>query len=236
MLELLTIRHAQASFDADDYDQLSSKGEAQAARLGQHLAADPGYTFDAVIVGAMKRHEQTLSAIQQAFAEVERSLPTPLVMPEFNEFDHGAVLSAFLSKYPDHPSVVAGRMPAKEDRTRISQFIAAGLMAWAQGLLDDRLPEGFAAFQQRVQAGMQQLMQANQGRTRLLLVSSGGVIAQIAGLALQVPAARTIDFNLSLMNTGLCSFQWRGASLHLSSWNSLPHLSGPDGRAMQTFV
>lgn len=236
MLELLTIRHAQASFDADDYDQLSAKGELQAERLGAHLAADPGYTFDAVIVGAMKRHEQTLAAIQAAYDAANRDLPNAVTMAAFNEFDHGAVLSAFLSKYPDHPSLVAGRMPAKEDRSAVAQFIAAGLIAWAQGLLDDRLAESFQAFQQRVHGGLFELMQQHTGRTRLLLVSSGGVIAQIAGLALQVPPARTIDFNLSLMNTGLCSFHWRGASLHLSSWNSLPHLAGADGRAMQTFV
>lgn len=236
MLELLTIRHAQASFDADDYDQLSKKGEAQAERLGRHLAADPGYTFDAVVVGAMKRHEQTCSAIQAAYTEAGRDLPNAIVLPAFNEFDHGAVLSAFLSKYPDHPSLVAGRMPAKEDRSAVAQFIASALMAWAQGLLDAQLAEGFHAFQQRVHQGLFELLQQHQGRSRLLLVSSGGVIAQIAGLALQVPAARTIDFNLSLTNTGLCSFHWRGASLHLSSWNSLPHLAGADGRAMQTFV
>ncbi|AVP98063.1 hypothetical protein C7S18_13020 [Ahniella affigens] len=236
MLELLTIRHAQASFDADDYDQLSTKGELQAERLGRHLAADPGYTFDAVIVGAMKRHEQTYSAIQSAYAEGGRDLPNAITLAAFNEFDHGAVLSAFLSKYPDHSSLVAGRMPAKDDRGAVAQFIAAALMAWAQGLLDDRLDESFPAFQHRVHDGLFELIQQHQGRSRLLLVSSGGVIAQIAGLALQVPAARTIDFNLSLMNTGLSSFHWRGASLHLASWNSLPHLAGADGRAMQTFV
>ena len=69
MTEILAIRHAQASFDADDYDQLSPLGEDQALRLGRWLAADRDIGFDAVVVGAMRRHQQTLAGIEQAFAE-----------------------------------------------------------------------------------------------------------------------------------------------------------------------
>jgi broad specificity phosphatase PhoE len=35
---LYLVRHGQASFGADDYDQLSDLGRAQAVRLGEYLA------------------------------------------------------------------------------------------------------------------------------------------------------------------------------------------------------
>nr|MBN3727416.1 histidine phosphatase family protein [Burkholderia sp. Ac-20379] len=38
MSEIVLIRHAQASFEADDYDCLSPRGETQAARLGAWMA------------------------------------------------------------------------------------------------------------------------------------------------------------------------------------------------------
>ena len=38
MRELLLIRHGQASFSADDYDQLSLIGEQQSSLLGEWLA------------------------------------------------------------------------------------------------------------------------------------------------------------------------------------------------------
>ncbi|PJA39262.1 MAG: histidine phosphatase family protein, partial [Lysobacterales bacterium CG_4_9_14_3_um_filter_62_6] len=38
---------------------------------------------------------------------------------------------------------------------------------------------------------------------RILLVSSGGVIAQLAQHALQVPDQQAIDFNLSLQNSAI---------------------------------
>jgi len=235
MLELLTIRHAQASFDADDYDQLSPRGEEQAARLGAHLAEDRDLMFDTVVIGAMVRHQQTWSAIEQAYAAHGRSIPETQVDAAFNEFDHGAVFAAFLRKFPDHPAVQKGRMPDKSDRSGIAAFVMTGLQAWSQGMLEDELDEGWLKFQTRVRQGVDTLVRAQSGRRRVLLVSSGGVIAQIAGQSLGVPDARIVDFNLSLFNTGISSFQWRGASLHLNSWNTMPHLSGSAGRAMHTY-
>ncbi|MBK8285449.1 MAG: histidine phosphatase family protein [Ahniella sp.] len=235
MLELLTIRHAQASFDADDYDQLSTRGELQAARLGAFLAADHGLGFEVVVVGAMNRHQQTWAAIEQAYGAQSRPLPEAIIDPAFNEFDHGAVLSAFLKKYPEHPASHRGRMPDKSDRSGIAQFIMSALQAWSQGLLEDELDEGWFGFQRRVRQGIAELFKTHAGRERVMLVSSGGVIAQIAGHALAVPDARLIDFNLSLMNTGMSTFHWRGASLHLQNWNTLPHLVGVEGRALHTY-
>ena len=62
MSELYLVRHAQASFGADDYDQLSELGHEQARLLGQHFSRR-GVTFDAFVVGDMKRHHQTLDGI-----------------------------------------------------------------------------------------------------------------------------------------------------------------------------
>ncbi len=39
MSEIVLIRHAQASFEAADYDRLSPRGEVQAAKLGAWMAA-----------------------------------------------------------------------------------------------------------------------------------------------------------------------------------------------------
>ena len=57
-----------------------------------------------------------------------------------------------------------------------------------------------------------------------MAVSSGGVIARLAQHALAVTDLRTIDFNLSLMNSAISEFVWRDG-LRMRSWNTLPHLS-----------
>lgn len=224
MVILLAVRHAQASFDADNYDLLSPRGELQAARLGQFLASDPEYGFDRVVCGDMYRHRQTLAAIQDAFATLQRDIPEPRYDADFNEFDHGAVIEHYLAEFPQHPEF-AGRMPPKSDRAGIANFLASALQSWARGELEHRLEEGWQAFDARIARARTRLLEESRSGDRVLLVSSGGVIAKLAQAALEVSDARTIDFNLSLMNSAISEFMWRNRHLRLRSWNTLPHLS-----------
>jgi broad specificity phosphatase PhoE len=224
MITLLAVRHAQASFDADHYDVLSTRGEEQAERLGQFFAADHEFGFDRIVCGDMHRHRQTLAAIERAFEKSGRSLPGARFDEDFNEFDHGAVIEAYLAEFPEHPEY-AGRMPAKSDRMGVSKFLATALQSWAAGELEHRLAEGWHTFGVRIARARQRLLSEAQPGERLLLVSSGGVIARLAQAALEVSDQRTIDFNLSLMNSALSEFVWREGQLRMRSWNTLPHLS-----------
>ena len=58
------VRHGQASFGADDYDQLSELGWKQSARLGEYWR-ERGRTFDRVIMGTLRRHDETWKGIAQ---------------------------------------------------------------------------------------------------------------------------------------------------------------------------
>ena len=79
---LYLVRHGQASFGADDYDQLSELGQRQSERLGRYWA-ERGLRFDAVITGTLKRHEQTWQGIARGAAlELQ-----PLRWPGLNEYD-----------------------------------------------------------------------------------------------------------------------------------------------------
>lgn len=65
MSEIFLIRHAQASFDAADYDCLSSRGEAQAGKLGAWMAARGGKP-GAIFTGTLRRHAQTATLAELA--------------------------------------------------------------------------------------------------------------------------------------------------------------------------
>ena len=54
MSELYLVRHAQASFGAANYDQLSDLGHRQSRWLGDHLGMR-GMAFDQLVVGDMVR-------------------------------------------------------------------------------------------------------------------------------------------------------------------------------------
>ena len=52
---LYLVRHGQASFGADDYDQLSPLGQQQAVRLGEYLRPKlQGQPIEAVMMGSLK--------------------------------------------------------------------------------------------------------------------------------------------------------------------------------------
>jgi len=59
---LYLVRHGQASFGADDYDQLSALGRRQSERLGQYLA-QRDVRIDAAITGTLQRQRQTWDSI-----------------------------------------------------------------------------------------------------------------------------------------------------------------------------
>ena len=58
MRELLLIRHGQASFHAEDYDQLSPLGVQQSSLLGAWFA-ECGQQPDLVAMGPRVRHRDT---------------------------------------------------------------------------------------------------------------------------------------------------------------------------------
>ena len=61
---LYLVRHGQASFASENYDQLSPLGERQARQLGEHWVA-LGLRFDRVYIGPKQRHLQTQAAVAE---------------------------------------------------------------------------------------------------------------------------------------------------------------------------
>lgn len=230
-MELIAVRHGQASFGQANYDALSSIGHRQSHLLGEWLASREDLVFDVVAIGTMVRHRETLEGIRAA----RDDLPDALVLPELDEFDHHAMLAAFRALAPDDPVVAAigeGRTP---DLRAIFRFLQAGLRAWVEGRLDDHVPESFAAFRTRVRRGIEKLRDANPGARRVLVVSSGGVMSQLAQWALEVPDSHAVDLNLSIRNSALAEFRHAEGRWRFGSWNALPHLAGPEHRELHTY-
>jgi broad specificity phosphatase PhoE len=61
---LYLVRHGQASFGAENYDELSELGHRQSVRLGEYFA-QKGISFDRLIAGTLNRHKQTLGDVLQ---------------------------------------------------------------------------------------------------------------------------------------------------------------------------
>src|SRR5947209_16295625 len=92
MSSLTLVRHAQASFFADDYDQLSAIGQQQSRLLGEFWVRG-GLHIDDVYAGPRQRHQQTAMAVATVFEQAGLRFPQPVVLRELDEYDLRGVMN-----------------------------------------------------------------------------------------------------------------------------------------------
>jgi broad specificity phosphatase PhoE len=223
MGNLYLVRHGQASFGADDYDQLSDLGHRQSVRLGEYFAQQ-GLKFDAVITGTLKRHRQTLAGILEGLQTTAQPLP----WPGLNEYDSEAVIAAIhpqpLQK-PDTPELYRHHFRLLRD----------GLAQWMAGVVS---PRGMPTYEDFVAGvtGALDHVRAHHAGQNVLVVSSGGPISTAVGRVLQTPPETTIELNLRIRNTSVTQFAFTPKRHMLVSYNGIAHLEGAPWRDWVTYA
>ncbi|CAD6558508.1 histidine phosphatase family protein [Paraburkholderia sabiae] len=223
MAELFLVRHGQASLGTDDYDRLSQVGEQQGIWLGEYFAQRDIH-FDRVMTGTLRRHAQTADAISQGL----RAPPFKTeIHPGLDEYDFHALFRAL----GDEHAALAER--ATRSPRDFFKALREVLQLWTEGALDGRAPETWQAFQQRVADARRAIQHGS--RQRVLVVSSGGVIAALTQQILQAPAATAIALNMQIRNSSVSHYFFNRDTLQLSSFNGIGHLDDPQRRAFQTY-
>ena len=218
MGQLILVRHGQASFGAEDYDQLSDLGKRQGYRLGEYwreasqtAARANELQFDAVLIGSLKRHRQTWEAI----AEGARLQMTPEIWPSLNEYDSHALIETV------HPEPLA-KPDTPEMYKHHFRLLRTALQKWMVGETQPKGMPSFAEFSAGIQAVLKHVRETHQGR--VLIVSSGGPIATAVSQVLSAPSETAIELNLRIRNTAVTEFAFTPKRHMLLSYNNLPHL------------
>ncbi len=99
MTALYLVRHAQASFGADDYDRLSELGHRQSRWLGDYFA-DRGIRPDRVVIGSLRRHRETWEGIAEGLAAGGIVSPAPTVRAALDEYQSERLLAAHQAAVP----------------------------------------------------------------------------------------------------------------------------------------
>lgn len=209
---LYLVRHGQASFGADDYDQLSARGREQAVRLGQFWR-ERGLAFDAVITGTLRRHTQTLEGI----AEGLQVTPEVLQMPGLNEYDSHALITAI------HPQPLP-RPDTPELYRHHFRLLCDALAQWMAGVISPQGMPTWNEFSAGVRAALDHVRQHHTGQN-VLLVSSGGPISTAVGEVLGTAPEVTIALNMRIRNSAVTEFSVSPKRLMLQTFNTLPHLN-----------
>ncbi len=223
MAAFYLVRHGQASFGSDNYDQLSKLGYQQALWLGQHFAQQD-VSFDRVLVGSMKRHEQTAQSICEGL-QCDLSFETHA---GFNEYDFQALVSAYLTMFPE-------QVPKPADiRKGYYRVLKQALKLWVSNELEGSLPESFDQFKQRVISAVDVIKQNNESQNTLV-VSSGGAIAMAISAIMELNDQKMIDLNLQIKNSSFSQFFYNQHSMNLANFNCIPHLETVERKSSITF-
>jgi broad specificity phosphatase PhoE len=224
MTALYLVRHAQASFGSDDYDQLSELGHRQSRRMGEYWR-ERGIAFDAVITGTLRRHRETWQGIAEGLGTAQ---PEVLPWPGLDEYDSVAVIGAV------HPQPLA-RPDTPELYRHHFRLLREGLAAWMQGRAAPAGMPNYIDFLAGVTSALDHVRTRHHG-AKVLVVSSGGPIATAVGHVLRTPPETTIELNLRLRNTSVTEFAFTPKRHMLVTYNTLPHLDGREYEGWVTYA
>ena len=225
---LYLVRHGQASFGAEDYDNLSELGVKQSVRLGEYWRGK-GLKFDAALVGTLKRHAQTYAAICEGAGFDMQALQ----WPGLNEYDSRAVIETIhpqpLQK-PDTPELYRHHFRLLRD----------GLTQWMNGVVSPQGMPTYPEFLQGVTSALDHVRGlqhgGNGGSGNVLIVSSGGPISTAVGHVLGTTPETTIELNLRIRNSAVTEFSFNPKRHTLVTYNTLPHLDAPEHAPWVTFA
>lgn len=230
MSELYLIRHAQASFGADDYDQLSELGVRQSRLLGEYFK-ERGIEFDHLVSGDMRRQQQTLDIVVESLQA--RRKASRHRHPGFDEYGFEMLFECYEREYRDD-ELVRAVAADRSDRKAYFRLLRRVLTAWYEGRLTG-VGETWAEFERRVDEARDMLHEFASTGNRVLVISSGGAISQFIGGILLLSAEKVFDLNLQMRNTGISHFYFNRDKTNLSSFNTVPHLDFPGHSQLITY-
>ncbi len=236
MSSLILVRHAQASFGADDYDRLSALGETQSTLLGGHFVNN-AMRFDEVVLGPRLRHRQTTEAVERVYRDAKLEWPVPAGPAEaFDEYQGEELIKKAVPRLVQEDqhlqTLAAGFAEIAEDdasgrRKSFQRMFEHVMRRWVRGEIDEPGVEPWADFTRRVHGALRD-MQKKSGRGKNVVVfTSGGVIGAAVGYALDLSPEKTIETSWMVHNASLTEFVFTEERFTLSRFNALPHLAHP---------
>ena len=219
---LYLVRHGQASFGADNYDQLSPLGVQQCTQLGRYFATK-GRRFAAVLTGTLQRQIQSYDALAAGLGQRQ---PT-LQLPGLNEYDSHAVIAAI------HPQPLP-KADTPEAYLQHFRILRDGLAAWMAGRTQPQGMPSYADFVAGIHDALARVRAVTDGD--VLVVSSGGPISTVVAQVLGAPAETSIDLNLRIRNSAVSEFAVNPKRLALVTFNTLPHLDSDEHASWVTYT
>ncbi len=218
------IRHGQASFHKENYDQLSDKGVQQSQLLGEYFN-QRGWQFDRVYSGTLKRQKDT--ALHSLSNDNHPLQFTQLA--GLNEHHGPAIVGAY---YPDKFKF-RGEIPSekleeyKRDYYRTYFELAE---KWVLNQLDTQILgniEPWSVFKNRFTQAVQHILADAKKGENIAVYTSGGPVGAALGMSLGLPDTEVVKLAWQVRNTSYSEYVFSKDKFSLVSYNVTSHLQDP---------
>jgi broad specificity phosphatase PhoE len=216
------IRHGQASFGQQNYDQLSPLGELQASKLGEALLPRVG-SFDLVCMGSMYRHQQTAELCLS-----QKQEDTWITNPGWNEYDHQDILAQLSTEFETALGIQSFVKQQSNPKAAFEKLFNDAMNRWMSPEHDDDYVESWTDYQSRIKQAFNDLLDTHKEAKKIAVFTSGGPISVISQFLLAIPANNIMQLNWTLVNCGITKVISTGNRLFVSSLNEHSHFEGPD--------
>ncbi len=235
MSQIFLIRHGQASFGEENYDRLSETGRRQASLTAEYFLKS-GIAFDSFYCGTLNRQRDTLQEMITVFRKSGQKVSEPILMKEFNEYDSMSLLKFFvpviLEKYPALKGDFDNALKNKKSFQKIYERV---ISEWCSGKYNSSEFITWEDFCAEVISGLSDVMQSHGSGKKIAVVTSGGPVSAITGMALGIDPVKTLRLGWEILNASFTRLKCTENEFSLSSFNEYSHLEIYNDQSLITY-
>lgn len=218
MASIYFIRHGQASFGKDNYDQLSELGHQQSARLGESLKARQ-VQFDCVISGDLQRHRETA---EQCLGAMDNKSDLE-IDHGWNEYRFQEILRVYRPEFENSESMRKYISSHENPMQFFKQEFANAVDRWASSEHDGDYSEPWSEFLARMEAAYLRVIEKVRDHKSIAVFTSGGPVSFVSQKLFGIDQRRIMQMNWALLNCGVTKVVQTSDQPMMSSWNDHSH-------------
>lgn len=235
MSTIFFLRHGQASFGKDNYDELSDTGVLQSKLLARFLVETKG-RFDAVYTGTLERQRKTADELLQMLGEKGEQVPEVCRMEGLNEYPTENIFRAL------GPIAVEANPSLREhigrlmtDRRSFQKVFEALMSMWASGRYDRAGLVSWNDFTAGVNRAIDEILARDGSGKNVAVFTSGGSISVAVRRTLNLTSDDTMRVAEQIVNSSITRFKSTTDRIMLFTFNEYPHLERENDEKLITY-
>lgn len=228
MSSLFFVRHGQASFLSDNYDNLSSLGRRQSQSLGNSLIRQ-NQIFDEVYCGPRRRQIDTAAEVGNCYQNAGLSWPEPEIVDAFDEHQvdqlvlhHAEALGQSSSTIKRLNETFRHAKTEREKHRSFQILFEAVADKWSRDGIS--LVETWHDFRERVHHALNSILEKKGSGRRVAVFTSVGPITVAMQRAVQNSDEVALQTGWRISNSSVTRFVFSKNRFTLDAFNCIGHL------------